>query len=315
MDFIQITVLTTTEGSELVSEQLIEAGSAGTMIEDRNDVAEYEKSRPEGRWDILDEKILKNMAEDVRVSGYYAADERARDVLLDVQSRMSALKARGGDIDLGKLLIETANVDDEDWAENWKKQYVPFRLGTHLVVKPGWETYAPQPGDKIIELDPGMAFGTGTHETTGLCAALLEEYIKPGDRVVDVGTGTGILAICASLCGAGDVLATDIDPIAVRVARENIAINHLETAIRTRQGDLLNAVDEIFDIAVANIIADVICGLAAPIRAHIRENGLFICSGIAREKQEKVLNALEAAGYRDLDIREKGEWAAIACRR
>ena len=128
---------------------------------------------------------------------------------------------------------------DEDWNEVWKRFYKPFRAGTHLVVKPTWEAYTPQPGDLIMEIDPGMAFGSGTHETTGMCLELLEQVLKPGDRVMDVGTGSGILAIGAALLGSQDVLAVDIDPTAVKVAKENIAQNHLENRIRATVGNLL----------------------------------------------------------------------------
>ena len=314
MDWIQVTVLTTSEASEWVSEQLIAAGSEGTMIEDRRDVEEYARSRPEGRWDIMDEKILAQMPSDVRVSGYYPADARALDVVADIEGRMRMLKARLGDLDAGKLEVVTQALDDEDWAENWKKQFVPFRLGTHMVVKPGWCSYDAQPEDRIIEIDPGMAFGTGTHETTALCAGLVEQYVKGGDSVIDVGTGTGILAMAAALVGARDVLAIDIDPVAVRVAEENVKINHLDHVIRTRQGDLLEAVNEVADVVVANIIADVVIALAAPVRAHIKPGGLFICSGIAHDRMLDVIDALNRAGYQKLDVREKGEWAAFACR-
>ena len=160
-----------------------------------------------------------------------------------------------------------------------------------------------------------MAFGSGTHETTGMCVALLEENVRPGMTVIDVGTGTGILAIAAAKMGARDVLATDLDPMATRVATENVALNHLSDTVRTACGDLLESVDETADIVVANIIADVICMMAAPVRSHIVPGGLFICSGIARERKDEVLSALNAAGYTDLDIRDKGEWTAIAARR
>ncbi|MEA5065555.1 MAG: 50S ribosomal protein L11 methyltransferase, partial [Eubacteriales bacterium] len=236
------------------------------------------------------------------------------DRLADVRARMKALGERAG-AGMGALTVEVKTLDDEDWAENWKRQYKPFRLGEHMVIKPGWCAYEAQPGDKIIEIDPGLAFGTGTHETTALCVALVEQYVKPGDRVIDVGTGTGILAIAAARSGAAAVLASDIDPMAVKVAAENVRVNGLAHVIEARPGNLLEAVDEVCDVLTANIIADVIVQLAAPVRAHIREGGVFICSGIARERQQAVLDALKAAGYHDIDVREQGEWAAIACRR
>lgn len=315
MDWIELTVLTTTAGSELVSQQLIEAGSAGTMIQDRQDVMDYQNSRPEGRWDILDEKLLENMPTQVQVTGYYPKDFQAADLVEQVRRRMEDLRARTPGMDLGTLEIRTGSLDDEDWAQSWKKDFTPFRLGEHLLVKPTWCQVQVEPEDRVIEIDPGMAFGTGTHETTALCAALMEQSVRPGDRVTDLGTGTGILAMAAALCGAGSVLATDIDPVAVKVAAENIARNHLDGVIRTRQGDLLQAVDQVADVVVANIIADVVCQLAAPVRDYIKPGGYFICSGIARERQEQVRQALEAAGYASIEVREKGEWAAMRAKR
>ena len=260
MDWLELTVLTTTEGSELVSQILIDAGASGTVIEDKNDVALNQ--RPEGQWDIIDEEIARRMGDDVKVKAYYAMDARVKDTLAHIASALDDLRANAAGLPLGKLETLVSNVDDEDWAENWKKQYKPFRLGRHMVVKPGWETFDAQPDDKIIEIDPGMAFGTGTHETTGMCVELIEDYVKPGDTAIDIGTGTGILAIAAALAGAKDVLATDLDPVAVRVAAENVRINGFADVIRTRQGDLLQAVDERANVVIANIIADVIAMLA-----------------------------------------------------
>ena len=314
MDWLELTVLTSTEGSELVSQILIDAGASGTVIEDKNDVALNQ--RPEGQWDIIDEEIARRMGDDVKVKAYYAMDARVKDTLAHIASALDDLRANAAGLPLGKLETLVSNVDDEDWAENWKKQYKPFRLGRHMVVKPGWETFDAQPDDKIIEIDPGMAFGTGTHETTGMCVELIEDYVKPGDTAIDIGTGTGILAIAAALAGAKDVLATDLDPVAVRVAAENVCVNGFADVIRTRQGDLLQAVDERANVVIANIIADVIAMLAQPVRAHIEDGGLFICSGIARERSDFVIEALKAAGYQQpMDIREKGEWMAIAARK
>ena len=160
-----------------------------------------------------------------------------------------------------------------------------------------------------------MAFGTGTHETTGMCVRLVEEHVRPGQKVIDLGTGTGILAIAAAHMGARDVLAIDLDAVAVRVAKENVENNGFAGIIRVQQGDLLDHVDEAADVVVANIIADVIIALCGPVKRHILPGGLFICSGIAREKKGEVIAALEAAGYEDLEILDDGEWTAIAAKR
>ena len=313
MDWTEITVLTTTEAADLVSQVLMDAGSAGVMIEDKNDVALNQ--RPEGQWDIIDEEIARRIGDDVKVTGYYPVDARLGDAVAAIEAGLRRLPGLGLDFPLGKLEVRRNTIDEEDWAENWKKEYKPFRLGEHMVIKPGWEHVDVQPGDKVIEIDPGMAFGTGTHETTGMCVRLVEKYVKPGMDVIDVGTGTGILAIAAAHMGAKDVLAIDLEPVAVRVAAENIRINHFENVIRAQQGDLLEAVAETADVVIANIIADVIIMMAAPVRAHIRPGGLFICSGIARERKGEVIDALNAANYRDLEILDDGEWTAIAARK
>ena len=220
-------------------------------------------------------------------------------------------------IDLGTLEIGTVNVHDEDWSEVWKKFYKPFRAGKRLVVKPTWELYDAQENDLVMEIDPGMAFGSGTHETTGMCLELLEEVMlgQPVETVIDVGTGSGILAIGAAMLGAKDVLAIDIDPTAVKVAKENVEHNNLQDVIRAVEGNLLESTDGVCQVCVANIIADVICMFAKPLIPHIVEGGLFICSGIIKEREQDVVNALTEANYTILEIRRKGEWVAMLSRR
>ncbi|MBE5808577.1 MAG: 50S ribosomal protein L11 methyltransferase [Clostridiales bacterium] len=313
MDWMQITVLTTTEGADLVSELLMRLGSEGTMIEDRNDV--FANQRPEGQWDIIDEAIAERIGEDVRVTGYYPVDDRLSDTIAQVRAETARLKAEEASLPLGKLEVQTQGLADEDWTESWKKAFHPIRLGAHFVVKPGWTEAKLEPGDKVIEIDPGMAFGTGTHATTGMCTALVERYVKAGMRVIDIGTGSGILAIAAAHMGAGRVIATDLDAVAVRVAGENAAINGFSDVIEMRCGDLLDVVHETGDVVVANIIADVIIMLAGPVRQVIEKNGLFICSGIAIDRREDVRRALEQNGFTLLDDPVQGEWAAFAARR
>lgn len=313
MDWMKVTVLTTTIGSEIVSQMLIDAGSQGTIIEDKNDV--QMNQRPEGQWDIIDEEIARKIGDDVKVSGFYPMDNRAADTLAFVRERARELPQMAPGIDLGKLEVNMSSIDDEDWAESWKSQYKPFRLGKHIVIRPGWEPYDAKEGDKVVTIDPGMAFGTGTHETTGMCVGLVEEYVKPGMNAIDVGTGTGILAIAAAHMGAKPVLASDIDPMAVRVAKENIEINGFSEVIEAKVGNLLEVATEQADVVIANIIADVIIMIAQPVREFVKPGGVFICSGIAREREDEVIEALKKAGYGALDKRNQGEWTAIACQR
>lgn len=311
MDWMKITVLTTTIGSDMVSELLLEAGSEGTVIEDKNDVALNQ--RPEGQWDIIDEEIGRRIGDDVKVAGFYPMDEKANDTLAMVREKVARLPFIAPGVDLGKLEVQVSGLENEDWAENWKKSYKPFRLGRHIVIKPGWEEYSPDTGDKIITIDPGLAFGTGTHETTGMCVALVEENVRPGMTAMDIGTGTGILAIAAAHMGAKSVLASDIDEMAVKVAKENVEINGFSDVITCKAGNLLEVAEGPVDVVIANIIADVIINICGEVRQFVKPGGVFICSGIAQDREEDVVTALKKAGYGKLDIRRNGEWVAIAC--
>ena len=313
MDWLEITVHTTTAGADIVSEKLINEGATGTMVEDRADVPD--PTKPNGIWEIIDPKLIDSMPEDVLVHAWFNPDERLAEHITSLKEQLAGLKSLLPDFDLGSLALDTVDVHDEDWSEVWKRFYKPFRAGSRLVVKPTWELYEPKPDDLVMEIDPGMAFGSGTHETTGMCLELLEQVMKPGDRVMDVGTGSGILAIGAALLGAEDVLAVDIDPTAVKVARENIAQNHLEGRIRAVAGNLLEGIEGECEICVANIIADIICLFAEPLNSHVVPGGLFICSGIIKEREQDVVKALNEADYTILEIRRKGEWVAILSRR
>ena len=307
MDWIELVVHTTTEGADQVSSVLMEAGASGTMIEDRADIPD--PAKPHGIWEIIDPKLLDSMPEDVLVHAWFAPDEAFPSLLEQIRGALSLLPAGSGGTGCPRL--ETKSVNDESWKDVWKKYFRPFYAGAHLVVKPTWEDFSPGPEDKVIEIDPGMAFGSGTHETTSMCLSLLEDVITGSESVIDVGTGSGILAIGAALFGAGDVLAIDIDPDAVRVAAENVEHNQVGSVVSVRQGNLLDHVDAVCDICVANIISDVIISFAAPLKEHIRPGGLFICSGIVSSRAEEVRRALESAGYEILQRVEKGEWAAF----
>ena len=313
MEWMEVKVLTTTEAADLISELLLEAGSEGTVIEDRNDV--FANQRPEGQWDIIDPAIAERIGADVKVAGYFPADEHLADTLAALRERLRRLPETAAGLPLGKLALVTSGFEDEDWSQSWKRAFQPVRLGEHFVVRPGWIECPLEAGDREIVIDPGLAFGTGTHETTGMCMALVEKYVRPGMTVIDIGTGSGILAIAAAHMGASRVLATDLDPVAARVAAENARDNGFGEAIETRCGDLLQVVDECGDVVIANIIADAILQLAAPVRARIADGGVFIASGIAVDRRDEVEAALTGAGYEILDAPVKGEWAAFAARK
>ena len=173
----ELKVLTTTAAADMISEILLELGSGGTMIEDKNDVAANQ--RPEGRWDILDESIAARMSDDVKVTGYFPMDESFDGIVAELKARLDELRAMEMDFDLGKLEVYWQEFENQDWSESWKKDFQPIRLGKHIVVCPGWAEVELEEGDKVIEIDPGMAFGTGTHETTAMCTAMVEQYVHP----------------------------------------------------------------------------------------------------------------------------------------
>lgn len=311
MEWLELIVHTTTEGTDPVSDILMEAGASGTMIEDRADIPDPDK--PHGIWEIIDPKLLENMPEDVLIHAWFEENPSIPSLVESLRNRLSEMGRSAQN--LGSLQLEFRTVNDQSWTDVWKKYFKPFYAADHLVVKPTWEPFEPAPGDRVIELDPGMAFGSGTHETTGMCLSLLEEVISGGEEVIDVGTGSGILAIGAALLGAGRVLATDIDPDAVRVAAENVRNNHVDHIVSVTQDNLLDHVSTVCDICVANIISDVIISFAAPLMQHIRPGGLFLCSGIVSVRADEVAQALTDAGYEILRKQTKGEWTAFMSRR
>ncbi|MBQ3864669.1 MAG: 50S ribosomal protein L11 methyltransferase [Clostridia bacterium] len=314
MEWLEVTVHTTSIGSELIAEILEETGSHGASIEDRNDLDDMQ--RPAGEWDMIDPNLYEKAPADVLVKGYYAMGAELGDQLSDLRFRLGELSKIGfGEASLGTLVVETKQLEEEDWANNWKKYFKPFLAGKHIVVKPTWEEYTPKAGEKILEMDPGMAFGSGTHETTSMCVSLIEEITKEGMHVIDVGCGSGILSIAALMCGAKDALAIDIDPVATRVARENAKINGYADRIEVREGNLVEEDVEKCDLMVANIVADVIIHLAPTAAGIVKEGGYFICSGIIREREQEVIDAVTGLGFTPVSSMHRGEWCALCYKR
>jgi ribosomal protein L11 methyltransferase len=245
------------------------------------------------------------------VTGYLAVDRR-------LDRRCRALEQALGDLADRHPFVYSVHyqpVDEEDWAESWKAFFFPEQISATMVVKPTWRDYTPEPGRQVIEIDPGMAFGTGTHPTTALCVELLERNVRPGDAVLDVGTGSGILLIAAAKLGAGRLTGVDLDPVAVEVAEANLRLNGIaDHQFNLSCGNLTETVDGVFDGVVANILADVIVDLLDHVAPLLKPDGWLICSGIIQAYRERVARKMAACGFRVEDVLERGDWVALACR-
>ena len=305
MQWAEVSVDTSHEATDLVSEILQELGAAGVVIEDPALLNEYIRS---GLWDYTDLKESEE-TEVVRVKAYWALDEELEGKLQHLAARLDGLASNG--IDKGAGAVSWKAVADEDWAETWKEFFHTEKIGARTVIKPTWEEYEAKAEEIVVELDPGAAFGTGQHATTSLCIRALENLVRPGMTVFDVGTGSGVLAIVAAKLGAKRVEAVDFDPVAVRVARENVRQNGAEDVVRTERSDLLKSVAGEADLIIANIIADIIVRLFGEVEGSLAAGGTMLLSGII---EDRLADVVEAAGQHGFSVekieREKG-WAAI----
>jgi ribosomal protein L11 methyltransferase len=246
------------------------------------------------------------------VTGYIPADNQYEHRRLTLERSISRLS---GDYPFN-YTIEYKLIDEEDWAHSWKAFFWPQKITSRIVVKPTWREYAKEQGQLIIEIDPGMAFGTGTHPTTSLCIQLLEKYLQWGDAVLDVGTGSGILLIAAAKLGASQLAGVDLDPMAVDVARQNLMQNRVDpSTVNLECGDLVNHVTGSYDLVVANILAKVIIDLLVDVVNVVKPGGLFICSGIIEAFQTEVLEKMASCGFDLLDKQQNGEWVAMVGQR
>lgn len=266
------------------------------MIEDYSDVAEGMNAI---YGELLDEELLNKDKTRGAVSVYLSEDRSVSEICALLRER---LKALGVDAE-----ISTVGLKEEDWADCWKKYYKPLHIGRNVVIVPAWEDYKAAETDVIVRIDPGMAFGTGTHETTALCAEMIEKYLTPGQRVLDVGTGSGILAVLASKLGAGDVDALDIDPNAVKAAKENCDFNGVRN-VRCMQSDLIASADGVYDLISANIVADIIIRMSENTAPHLRRGGMLIVSGIIEPQADDVIAAFTCKGFALKDRAEKNDW-------
>jgi ribosomal protein L11 methyltransferase len=285
---------------DLIADAFYSLGAKGVVVDDPH-------LEPVESW----AKDAVARPQEPAVAGYLPADGRFENSRHSLEQHLVRLAARHS----VTYSIAYQAIDEEDWAESWKAFFWPQQITPRIVVKPTWRDYRPRAGQVVIEIDPGMAFGTGTHPTTALCMRLLEHHLRAGQSVLDVGTGSGILLVAAAKLGASRLTGVDLDPLAVAVARRNLDQNHIDPAcFELICGHLVDRVNQPFDVVVANILADVIVELLDDVAPVIKPGGIFICSGIIATCQARVAENMARCGFDVIDILKEGDWVALAGR-
>lgn len=307
--WIEVRVITKSEALEPVSGIFYSLDCKGVAIEDPEDILGREQGPL--TWDFADINVLDHKGKVAVVKAYFAEEDNIEEILGYVNEKLVELKEMG--IDLGEAKVEHEKMYEEDWANTWKQYYKPSKVGEKIVVKPIWEEYEEKEGELVVNLDPGMAFGTGTHETTRMCIQSLEKYVKEESTVFDVGCGSGILAIAAAKLGAKLAVGVDLDPVAVESSIENVGYNNLNN-IEILHGNLVEVIDGKADIVVANILAEIICILTDDVKRVMKDGGVFITSGIIHDRVDMVCEKLEATGFEVIEKNRDGEWNCIVAK-
>lgn len=305
MDWTEIVISVASEHSDTAAAIANMVVPYGIYIEDYSDM---ETQAPEiAHIDLIDEELLKKDKTRVNIHIYFAKEENAAEAIAFLEERLRAVG-----IDSKQ---ELCNVNDSDWSENWKKYFKPTEIGKRLAICPSWEKYDNRENRKILSIDPGAAFGTGTHATTSMCLSVLEKYVFDGCTILDVGCGSGILGIAGVLLGADNAVGVDIDEQSLKVSRENAQINGISDKTEFICGNLTDKISGKFDVVCANIVADVIIGLCDGIDEYMKEDGLFICSGIIDIRANDVKNALAENGFEILEECTVDNWNAFVTRK
>ncbi|EOT30620.1 50S ribosomal protein L11 methyltransferase [Enterococcus saccharolyticus] len=307
MKWNEVKIETASEAVEAIANILMEAGASGVAIEDALDIENFQSDE---YGEILDKETITSLKEGAYVAAYFPETIFLPEILPFIREEVAKLPEYG--LAIGKNELTVSEVAEENWATAWKKYYHPVHISRYLTIVPSWEEYTPQHTDeKIITLDPGMAFGTGTHPTTRLTLQALEVTLRGGETVLDVGTGSGVLSIASKYLGADEVHAFDLDDVAVQAAQENMDLNAIASDVQVSANDLLKGIDTPADIIVANILADIIVLMVPDAWRLLKQEGTLIVSGIIHEKKQMVIDALEAQGFEVDQVFQQKDWYAI----
>ena len=320
MEWTKVSIYTSNKGIDFVSDMLYDMGITGIEIEDEQDFRNFLEENKK-YWDYVDDELMREKTKETCINFYTQTDESMPETLLLLKSALENLKSEDRENEWGRLEFATLNVNEEDWANNWKQYFKPTEVGNRILIQPQWEPFSGETDRTVFTVNPGMTFGTGTHHTTKLCIEELEGVINSDTSLLDIGCGSGILSIISLLLGAKEAYALDIDPAAEHVAVENALENNVDISrYHVFTGDILNddkllekLSERKYECIVANIVADVIIALLPIVKKLIKEKGVFICSGIIEERLCDVLAAMEKNEIEISHINKAGGWAAIRC--
>lgn len=321
MEWIETKIYTSEDAIEAVCAMLMETGVTGVQIDNPEEVKTFIKESSK-YWDYVGEELINQKERPVSITAYVSNNPYGMEIFAKIKEGVERLKTINAGIDMGSLAIETSCSDDEIWLNKWKEYYKPLKIGKGVIVVPIWEENFDSDGRSVIKINPGHVFGTGLHQTTQLCIEGLEKYLKNNDKVLDLGCGSGILSVAALILGADTAFAVDIDENAVKTAYENAQYNHIYkdrytvvsgNAIEDKKlRDMIGY--EKYDIITANIIADVIISFAPLVKKHIKKGGIFISSGIIKDREKEVSDVLYENGFTILEKSFKDEWVSITAK-
>ena len=319
MEWLEVTIKTISPAIDLLGARLTAIGYDSFIIDDSEDFSEFLKDNTQ-YWDYVDEELLNKPIGETKVTVYVSENPYGHEIFLNIKAGVERLKSMDIGLDLGRLAIETkSNLDDQEWLNKWKEFYKPFCVGNRIFVKPVWEDMEAPDGRVTFKINPGHVFGTGLHQTTQLCMLQLEKYIDENSVVADLGCGSGILSVVALLLGAKSAFAVDIDANAIKTAYENADLSGVDKSkYYVTSGNVIDdkaLQDEIgydkYDVVVANIIADVICAISPVVPKQLKKGGVFIASGIIKDRIDDVYKALAEVGLKVIDTSIKDEWVSI----